>query len=207
MAPSITFNTSIFGSQVSISGTETTTVSGQVGQLAAPDILPATAGELTTRTNDTSGVITVAAGHSFETGMRVDLYWADGQCYGATLGTVDDEDDTTIPIASVTGGDALPDAATDIIMCEAVAYDLPFDHADLKAIVATAGSARSYFAFDNGTYNLNVQYLAASETYYWHNELSIANPFLGELPTRVFISHADTDRTITDSKVAVVTGD
>jgi hypothetical protein len=84
---------------------------------------------------------------------------------------------------------------------------MSFDGDNMKAVAAQAPSARSYFVMNNGTYDLNPQYLAANGFYYWHEDLTDTNPLAGELPTKVFISHADTDRTINNSIISVITGD
>jgi hypothetical protein len=204
MAATQTFTTSAYGS-MPVSGQATATITGETVLSAMPDVPAAWAGGLTTRTNDTSGTITMDdADHTISTGARVDIYWSGGQCYGAVVGTVAG---TAVPIVSVTGGSVFPAAATDVIVCETVEVPMSFDGDNMKAVAAQAPSARSYFVMNNGTYDLNPQYLAANGFYYWHEDLTDTNPLAGELPTKVFISHADTDRTINNSIISVITGD
>jgi hypothetical protein len=204
MAATQTFTTSSYGS-MPVSGTTSDVITGESTLSAMPDVPAAWAGALTTRTNDTSGTITMDdADHTISTGARVDIYWSGGQCYGAVVGTVAG---TAVPIVSVTGGTVFPAAATDVIVCETVEVPLSFDGDNMKAVAASAGSARSYFVMNNGTYDLNPQYLAAGGFYFWHNALADTNPLAGELPTKVFISHADVDRTINNSIISVITGD
>jgi hypothetical protein len=204
MAATQTFTTSAYGS-MPVSGQATATITGETVLSAMPDVPAAWAGGLTTRTNDTSGTITMDdADHTISTGARVDIYWSGGQCYGAVVGTVAG---TAVPIVSVTGGSVFPAAATDVIVCETVEVPMSFDGDNMKAVAAQAPSARSYFVMNNGTYDLNPQYLAAGGFYFWHNALADTNPLAGELPTKVFISHADVDRTINNSIISVITGD
>lgn len=51
-------------------------------------IAPAKIGQLTTRTSNTAGTLTMNAGHGFTNGQRIDIYWSGGAAYAATIGTV-----------------------------------------------------------------------------------------------------------------------
>lgn len=79
------------------------------------DELPlAKVGELTTRTDNETGTLTMDTGHGITTGARLDLYWADGDGAGTpgsrrgiTVGTVSGN---TVPIGADNSGsgDNLP---------------------------------------------------------------------------------------------------
>lgn len=64
-------------------------------------VLPiASAGTLTTRTLDTSGVATLPTGHGIVMGDTIDVYFAGGVAYGAT---VDAADATTVTFSGASG--------------------------------------------------------------------------------------------------------
>lgn len=213
MAVKITFNTSFSGNGISVFGSDSIEIEGEVGLYAAPTLPIAQSAVLTTRTNDTSGSLTMAdSGHGVTTGSRVDLYWThtDGslkQAYGAVVGTVAG---TTVPIASVAGGDVLPAATTTIYVGITVNVPFDFDAANMTAITVTAGLSRGFAILHDGTYDLPIPtaspagYLGANDSFYWHDELGTTNPLDGEAPTTLYLSHGDITRSITDKKVAVL---
>jgi hypothetical protein len=213
MATSITFTTTAYGGSVPASGTTTVIITGEASLSAAPTIPAAKEATLTTRTNDTSGVLTMTTGHGYTTGSRCDLYWTnadgtEGNCYGVVLGTVPAAPgDTAVPIASVAGDDPLPLDETDVVICKCVEVPLAFLGNNARAIVAQAPQARSYFVMNDGTYNLNPQHVSEGGMYYWHEELAVTNPLADDSLTRVFISHDDTNQAITNSIVSVITED
>lgn len=78
------------------------------------DLGTAKTGELTTRTDDNTGTLTMEASHGITDGQRLDIYWTSGgvnYCHrGATVGTVSG---TSVPIDTGTG-DNLPALNTEI---------------------------------------------------------------------------------------------
>jgi hypothetical protein len=88
-----------------------------------------TGGELTTRTNNTEGVITLATGHGIVNGT-VDIYWATGRRYGVAA----TRDGNAITITGG-AGDNLPDLnTTPIAVVTQVAGNVNFDGDDMKVI-------------------------------------------------------------------------
>lgn len=207
-----TFQTNGYGS-MKASGQSSVTITGEATLNADPTIPAAKSATLTVRTNGTSGTLTMTTGHGYTTGNRCDIYWdnadgTEGACYGAVLGTVPAAPgDTAVPIASVAGGDALPPAASSVVICKCTEVAFAFDGDDIQALAAQAPSARGYFVFNDGTYNLNPQYLSIGDYYYWHVELTDTNPLVGQSVTRVFISHNDVNRSISNNIVSVITED
>ena len=85
----------------------------------ALDALPAgNTGELTTRSTDTGGVITLVTGHNITDGDTVDLFWTGGRRYGVTAAVV-----TNAVTISGGTGDNLPAETTNITVCEQVVID------------------------------------------------------------------------------------
>lgn len=113
--PNIEFEIRIRGAGMLLSGVTTETTSDSVTAYD-PAVLPAKAGELTTRTDNETGEITMAAGgHGITTAQVVDLYWDGGARYGITVGTVAG---TTVPIGADNSGtgDNLPLVNTDVLV-------------------------------------------------------------------------------------------
>jgi hypothetical protein len=97
-----------------------------VGGIAA-----AKTGTLTTRTNNTTGTLTMSAGHGFNTGDKIALFWAGGSQRDVTLGTVSGN---SVPFSGGTGDD-LPAATTAITACEATVDAVAFTGDNAAAAV------------------------------------------------------------------------
>lgn len=70
-------------------------------------------GQLTTRTDDETGELTMSGGHGITTASVIDIYWATGARYGVLVGTVSSN---AVPIGADNGGtgDALPTNLTNV---------------------------------------------------------------------------------------------
>jgi len=95
-------------------------------------------GELTTRTNDTEGVITLTTGHDIVDATVADLYWDSGRRYGVTIGR-------TVNAISISGGDGdnLPAGTTNITVCTQIEIDdlaITGDNVEWLAIVYSNAS-------------------------------------------------------------------
>lgn len=89
----------------------------RVWDITLPALPAGNTGELTTRTNATDGVITLVTGHNVVTGT-VDIYWATGRRYGVTVSVL-----VNAATISAGTGDNLPDATTNITVCQQVVID------------------------------------------------------------------------------------
>ena len=110
----------------------------RVWDIDLPALPAGNTGELTTRTDATSGVITLVTGHNITDGDTVDLFWTGGRRYGVAAAVV-----TNAATISGGAGDNLPDATTDITVCEQVVIDdlaLIGDNVEWLAIVYSNAS-------------------------------------------------------------------
>jgi len=170
--PTVTFNSTITGAGVTMTGAPATTAESVIGHEVT---LPAAVlGTLSTRTDDDTGIVTVAA-HTITTQMLANVFWSGGVRYGMT---VTGADGTTV---SVDGGagDNFPseDAVvyiaaqatinTDFLGTEVLALAVQSDlraHADLRT------SAASSLAMD----------LASNTPVTWYYGSGITNPITGD---------------------------
>jgi len=102
-------------------------------EIALPATAAAKSGTLTTRTDDDTGVATLATGHAITTGMVVDVYWTGGVRYGM---------DATVSGLAVTvdggAGDNLPaqdDPVTVVEQIEINPLNLDGDNAQMVAVM------------------------------------------------------------------------
>lgn len=81
------------------------------GEVSVSESIPAAkTGQLTTRTNNTDGTLTMSASHGITTGAIIDLYWTGGRRYNVVAGTVSGN---SVPISGGSG-DNLPTNLTNI---------------------------------------------------------------------------------------------
>jgi hypothetical protein len=134
-------------------------------------------GELTTRSTDTTGTLTLETGHGITTAQVVDLYWAGGMRYGVIVGTVSSN---SVPI-SAGAGDVLPSASTEVVVGPRVnAADLGMDGDNIQVIVIGATKRIAIdFLDDGGLVLLHVE-VAAGESYQWFAGCGFTNPLAGE---------------------------
>lgn len=85
-------------------------------------------GQLTTRTDNTSGTLTMTAGHGLTTGQKVDMYWTGGRRYGVTLGTVATN---SVPISGG-AGDNLPTNLTNVTVSPQITVVIDIDGDNLS---------------------------------------------------------------------------
>jgi hypothetical protein len=151
-------------------------------------------GELTTRTNDTVGTITLDPGHGLVTG-RVDLYWTIGGVAGKRRGVAGT---VTGDSLAITGGlgDNLPVLNSDILSVNPVVenFGIPTP-ADLRCLIVQADPSvvtQVVFATAGDAEVLNVPLVGdAYNAYEWTFDTGPALP-IGSAVTKVYMSHKDT---------------
>ena len=124
-----TYSLSVQGGGISVQ--QSVTRNGDL-TVAAQVTLPAgLAGTLTTRTDNDTGVVTVASGHGITAADTVDVYWSGGRRYGVDVTAVGG---TTISI-DIGSGDNLPSASTAVVICKQVAANVMIDGDNAKLVV------------------------------------------------------------------------
>lgn len=161
--------------------------------LASKEVTVAAAkvGALTTRTDDNTGELTMAASHGITTGVRLDVYWSGGSRRGMTVGTVATN---AVPIDGG-AGDVLPADETAITAC------VPTEEA--LAVVGNNVTAIEYYASKRGTIVLadgSDTELAATidglglnseNSQLWYESRNATNPLSGDTVAKAFLSNGD----------------
>lgn len=96
-------------------------------------------GTLTTRTDDNTGIVTVASGHGITDSDTVDVYWSTGRRYGVDVTATGA---TTIEI-DLGSGDNLPAQSTVVVVCKQVVVNKAIDGDNVKIIGLSAELAAS----------------------------------------------------------------
>lgn len=178
----ITSTLSIGG--VSMYSTITRNEEGQIGQEVT---LPAAAaGELTTRTDDNTGEITLSAGHSVVTG-KVNVFWDGGLRYG-----VDAVVTGNACAIDAGAGNPLPAQGTAVTVANQVEIDTDFDGSAV-VLIGALSTKRTHVEFrtplDSSIMGME---LAASEAWEWHSDSSMPYPLSGETVGKVLAANAAT---------------
>jgi len=166
--------------------------SADTGIRHGPITLPAAeAGTLSTRTTDTTGVLTITD-TALEIGDVIDIYWDGGMRY--------DVDVDNVVAAAVTfsggAGDNLPAQDDPITAAEQVTIDTDFDGADLVAIGALS-TQRGHLSFQESDVTEVSVELTASEPWFWVNGQEIANPLVATVVGAIKASQASASATAT----------
>lgn len=149
-----------------------------------PSVPAAKAGNLTTRTSDTVGELTMATGHGITTGLILDIYWSGGKRYGVTVGTVSVNQ---VPF-SLGSGDNLPADEFAITAMIPVVEIAAIPTATVKGIGAYSpviGIVRFLKADDTV---LKLADLAAGGKYTWVDGSGVTNPLAFDV-AKVTFSH------------------
>lgn len=145
MSLTATLSQTFVASGISLQGTTTFEATGGL-PAQDEDLAAGKTGTLTTRTNDTQGIITLTAGHALGDGEKtVDLFWelpTPGYRNGVTA-TISTNS------ATITGGagDNLPTGTTPaMVMCVAQSLDVDFDSSKV-VVIGLKSSKRSLVDF------------------------------------------------------------
>lgn len=176
-----------------LSATKDISVNGDVAPPFSPLVSAAKNGVLTVRTDNTTGSLTMDAGHGIATGNKLDLYWLDpdGVTYksrrGMTVGTVA----TNVVPISVGSGDNLPLAAAAITAAVPHIENLVVTGDNVTGFFFRAApSYRTTFCFsDASNVDLFSITLAANDSYIWTSNLGVTNPVAGAAIAHIRISH------------------
>lgn len=181
---SISGNVQLAGMAMSLTATR----SGE-GEISQQPTLPkAWAGTLTTRTNDTDGIITTTLEHDVTTDDFITIFWAEGIAYYADVSAVGAN---TITFDTTTLGDVLPAQDYVVIAGAEVTIDTDFD-GDLVKIIAATCPARAHLEFyDTGPAELHEIELLAGQAWFWVSDLGWTNPLTGDPVDKIYAACAD----------------
>lgn len=179
----------------------TYSIQGNVASDVAPQVdvslAAAKTGTLTTRTDATTGTLTMSSGHGITTGARLDFYWdisgVKGKRIGVTVGTVSTN---SVPFSGGAGDDLpvnnsaitaqVPDqenitlTGSNVVL---ITFQLPAPTGERATVVlASAGADELQINLDETT-----------DTYIWSTQDGSSNPISGDTITKVFLSHARSD--------------
>lgn len=159
-------------------------VSG-AGEADDPALAAAKAGSLTTRTDNDTGVVTLAEGHGILTGDKVSVFWEGGKRYGMTA-TVSGN----LVTVDVGAGDNLPAQATAVTLVKQVPRDFYFNGDDV-VMLAVGSKRRVHADFQTGASASVFQVeVPAGEGYSFVLGRG-ANPFAGQIVAKVLWSNGD----------------
>jgi hypothetical protein len=142
------------------------TVSGDEATYQDPSVPAAKTGSLTTRTNDTTGTLTMAGGHGFLTGDLLAVFWSGGAASYVTAGTVAGN---SVPI-TVSVGDVLPAQGTSVTAMVYVVRVMNIPSADVVAAQCSiTASVRAFvLVTESGDTPTRVIALGPVDDYAWN---------------------------------------
>lgn len=149
-------------------------------------------GNLSTRTNNTDGTLTMNAGHGITTGVSLDIYWnvggVPGSRRGAVVGTVAGN---SVPFTGG-AGDNLPIATSPITAMIPVSFAMPFNGDNIVTIVGTCDyPCTIVFATVDNVERYAIVTKLANQVLDWYANNGVTNPLLTRAITQVFVSHGD----------------
>ncbi len=192
-----TSTTSISSTALSKQFSTTQTVTTTGGVIRDPTLGAAKVGELTTRTDNNTGILTMAAGHGITTAARLDVYWTNtdgtqGYRYGMVVGTVSGN---TVPI-DLGGGDNLPLVNTAITAMVPQEEEFTIAAADLEFLGARAPDPSLFVFADSGNVAVKVCLVESlTNAYQWNSLMEASNPLGSTDITKVFLSRGTATRT------------
>jgi hypothetical protein len=152
-------------------------------------------GTLTTRTDNDTGLLTMAAGHGFVVGQKLDLFWEVAGVKGtrrnmnvtAVGGT--GGNDVTVDGGA---GDNLPAAATaNIAVTGGDSVDISIDPDDMVAFVMYISGRGNVQFLDAGGVELKAYVFPDSMSDIWYKDSGITNPLGGNPIAKIRLTSAD----------------
>lgn len=192
-----------YSRSVTIAGdvfTQTLTATGNAVERASPSVPAAKTGTLATRTDDNTGVATMASGHGFATNDKVDLFWNGGSRRNMTA---------TVATNAVTldggSGDNLPavDAAVTAMLPTQVQVDLDGDDVDALASYCPVSGWVVYRDSSDAVLLAHQILPNLGGGSVWVSGDGVTNPLAGVVVENVLFSHGDSTQAQTMKAVAV----
>lgn len=185
------------GSGAGLNFNQTESIASSRAHRAVQTVTGAKTGNLTTRTSDTVGELTMSAGHGITTAARLDLYWEEAgqvKCrVGVVVGTVAVNQ---VPISGGTG-DNLPVDESAIVAKVPQTVDLDFLGDDVIAWLASAGAATgAIFAFigaaESALGNIILTKTGMQSWSLEQDRYNLANRLAGDTVQKMYVSHNNT---------------
>lgn len=178
-------NASMFGQQY----TDDQSTTADMGLPHAPSVGPAKTGTLTTRTDNTTGTLTMDTGHGFSTADKIDLFFEGGSRATVTVGTVATN---SVPISSGTG-DNLPALNSAITAMLPYAEDAVVTGDNVVGIMFRSNDSAAVYTItaSNGTTVHMTIRLDANSSYVWTSTSEITNPLAGLTVGKIKSSNAN----------------
>lgn len=163
-------------------------------------------GQLTTRTDNDTGTLTMVTGHGITTGARLDIFWEEagvkGHRRGVVVGTVATN---SVPI-DLGAGDNLPTNLTAVTACVPTEEILLAD-GDTVQCIGVKSSRRGVVVFADSS-DVELHFVAtelegaSGGGYQWYTGNGVTNPLAGDTIAKVFFSNGDS--TYTNAMQAMV---
>lgn len=177
-------------------------ITSETGQPWSPTVAKAWAGQLTTRTDANTGVVTMAdAGHAIANGTKVMVYWED-DVVAHTAGRRRFQSVTGVAGTAVTldlgAGDNFPTVLTNVIICTMEQVNVALVGDDCMGIALPGISAEMSTIFHAGDASeLLYVALSAQAGYVWTSAEGITNPLAGVSVATVWVGHNNTGSSMT----------
>ena len=169
MANKATINSTVGVAGFSFSGL--TTIEDESSTSQDFYVPKALSGELDTRTDDNTGIITLPTGHGASVGDVIDVSWSGGSRQDMSVTAVSG-DDVTIDGGT---GDVLPAVTTAMVYSKTITSTLAFDADDLDVVACQLEGAGT-FRFMSSSAVLVTYSLVAGSPWIWHSESGFPNP-------------------------------
>lgn len=165
-------------------------LTGNSLERSTPEIGPAKVGQLTTRTDANTGVLTMVSGHGFATSDKIDVFWTGGSRRNMTA---------TVATNAVTvdggSGDDLPANLTAITAMKPTDVPMVIDGDELLFLGINCPRAGYAVFLDDAGSPAEIAAatftLAANDGYVWGNGNGVTNPLAGEVTSAIRVSHGD----------------
>ncbi len=172
----------------SVSYSENRTLTAKSGITREVTLAAAKTGNLTTRTSDTVGTLTMDAGHGITTGAKIAIFWAGGCRRNVTVGTVSVND---VPF-SLGSGDILPADESEITAMVETTVEFRLDGDDVVALFAQCVSPfLLWLSGDDDAEDFAITAPYSGQVYDWNNASGITNPIATDVITKARVAHGD----------------
>lgn len=193
----ITLNNSDMGTVLGYQFPCKSTVTADGSIIKTVSVAPAKTGTLSTRSDANTGTLTMASGHGFTDGQRLDIYWSGGSRRGVVIGTVATN---SVPF-DLGAGDDLPIATTAITAMVPTEEAFTVSGSTVSAIALFSDVAgQIVFAESDNTevkaYSVG-DVAGGAQSMIWTSARDSDNPLTGGDITKVYFSHGSSTETAT----------